>query len=187
MSAKVLKHTVVVDPAEAAAAADALEAVTDEAYERGRVEGIAEGGAVLADAVRELTAELETMRAQVAADAAAMLRSDVETMVALATDLAAWFVEQSVSVDETTVVARVADCVNDLLDEDGLVVHVPAELAEPVQSALAAGVAVKADNSLGPVDFRIVTPTAVVERLWSDAVADLVPEFTSALRVADSA
>jgi len=99
VSAKVLKQTVIVDPAEAAAAANALAEATEEARRRGHAEGVAEGGAVLAEAVAALTDQIAATRDAVARDAAATVQSDVETMVSMACDLASWFVEQAVDAD----------------------------------------------------------------------------------------
>ncbi len=183
MTAKVLKSRSVVSPEAAAAAADAIAAAEAVAYEAGRQDGLVEGGALLAAEANELSHHISTLGSQTVADAIRAMEADVERTVALARDLAEWFIATRLASEGQLVGEAVAEAMAGMVEEHSLVVSVAPAIAELLEANGGVdGAALRPDPALGPGDFQVVGSGSVVERVWVDVIADLTPELATVMR-----
>jgi flagellar assembly protein FliH len=185
MSAKVLKSPAVVAPEVELAAAAAMEEAAAAAFEQGRAAGAAEATAALEAEVALLADTLAATAAAVTADAVATLRLDSDAIVGLAMDVAAWFVGSAVEADPDVLVGALRDAVATLVEEQNLILSVAPSVGAHIEADPAfESVTVRADAALGPADFRLIGNGAVIERSWSEAIADITPDLAGALELA---
>lgn len=176
---RVLKGTIVLDPTAAQQSAPSVDDAMAAAYEQGRQDGEAAAIGRLEALTGEVSAALTATAAEAAAALAAGQRLDAETVVALAADLASWFLDQGTPQVDESVRAAVHQAIVALEGEPDLVVALNPEVADRLDPLPT--IEVRSDPTLGPADFRLQATDGAVERSWSDALERLRPALVQAL------
>ncbi len=185
MNGRVLKGTVVVDPADQLDESAVDEAVAS-AYERGFEEGAAAATAQLEAVVAELRDRLVETSAHAVDAIVAAHRVDAETVVALAADLVSWYLGQNTPEGHATDIDRaVAEALGSFEHETSLTLHVATDVAPHLHPPPT--VEVVPDPALDATDFRLLASDGAVERSWADTIERLRPALVQAVTGATDA
>ncbi|MCA9795421.1 MAG: hypothetical protein KC910_26620 [Candidatus Eremiobacteraeota bacterium] len=151
--------------------AEDLEARLAEAHAAGYEAGLVDAEAALADAIATLAAALDRAGERLDRSVGELVALDAGAVVELGAALAEWFLGARVLEDPDTIVHAIERVLQEHADHDPLEIHVAPELVDHLTRRFATTVQrVRADATLGPVDFVVRTAGPTIAARWSDAV-----------------
>jgi flagellar biosynthesis/type III secretory pathway protein FliH len=177
-------HQVVVAAGTDVTLAPEVREAIDEAYEKGFDAGREEAGIARTEAMAALAAALESSGAAQMGAAESRVALDAETIVALAADLATWFVEGAVTAHPGALVAAAENVLAHTSGALSVELFVHPDVVDAVDEISPPGVDVRGDVSLAPSDHRIVVGEMSVERIWAAAIVDVGPAIAAAVESA---
>jgi flagellar biosynthesis/type III secretory pathway protein FliH len=153
------------------------------AHQAGVEEGRAEAEIVSAHALAALAEELKATAERQSEATSTQIALDAEILVALAADLASWFVEGVVHAEPSSLIAAAEAVIAGTSGRSMIELSVHPDQVEAVAGVAPGNVEVRGDQSLGRADHRVTVGDMSVERIWADAISDVGPAIATALEV----